>query len=167
MSPRPPPKISLRHDWTKELGSKVDRQPQEEVARQPREEVAQQPRGEVSRQAKIFQPTKPIPKPICDRSGQPDNKHLITNTKKFVDKGETSWSREIKEKSSHEELCSSNRAGQPDITPSVIRARQICLEKSELSKLTIDQGNLINMKSHYEQHLKYIVRLRRSTPTMS
>ena len=25
MSPRPPPKISLRHDWTKELGSKVDR----------------------------------------------------------------------------------------------------------------------------------------------
>ena len=57
MSPRPPPKISLRHDWTKELGSKVDRQPQEEVARQPREEIARQPRGEVSRQAKFFQPT--------------------------------------------------------------------------------------------------------------
>ena len=35
MSHRPPPKISLRHDWTKELGSKVDRQPEEEVARQP------------------------------------------------------------------------------------------------------------------------------------
>ena len=28
MSPRLPPKISLRHDWTKELGSKVDRQPE-------------------------------------------------------------------------------------------------------------------------------------------
>ena len=41
MSPRPPPKISLRHDWTKELGSKVDRQPE----------------GEVARQAKFFQPT--------------------------------------------------------------------------------------------------------------
>ena len=27
MSPRPPPKISLRHDWTKELGSKVVQQP--------------------------------------------------------------------------------------------------------------------------------------------
>ena len=118
MSPRPPPKISLRHDWTKELGSKVDRQPQEEVARQPREEVAQQPRGEVSRQAKFFQPTQPIPKPICDRSGQPDNKHEV-----FVDKGATSWSREIKEKSSHEELCSSDRSGQPDITHSVIRAQ--------------------------------------------
>ena len=137
MSPRPPPKISLRHDWTKELGSKVDQQPQEEVARQPREEVARQPReevarqprGEVSRQAKFFQPTQPNPKPICDRSGQPDNKHKV-----FVDKGETSWSRKIKEKSSpwsreiketssHEELCSSDRSGQPDIASSVIRAQ--------------------------------------------
>ena len=27
MSPRPPPKISQRHDWTKELVSEVDRQP--------------------------------------------------------------------------------------------------------------------------------------------
>ena len=110
MSPRPPPKISLRHDWTKELGSKVARQPQEEVARQPREEVA--------RQAKFFQRTQPNPKPICDRSGQPDNKHEV-----FVDKGETSWSQEIKEISSHEELCSSDRSGQPDITPCVIRAQ--------------------------------------------
>ena len=98
MSPRPPPKISLRHDWTKELGSEVARQPQEEVARQPqeefarqlREEVARLPREEVARQAKFFQPTQPIPKPICDRSGQPDNKHEV-----FVDKGETSWSQEI------------------------------------------------------------------------
>ena len=111
MSPRPPPKISLRHDWTKELGSTVDRQPQEEVARQPR--------GEVSRQAKFSQPAQPIPKPICDRSGQPDYKHEV-----FVDKGETSRSQEIKVKSFHEELCSSDRSGQPDITPSVIRAQK-------------------------------------------
>ena len=84
----------------------------EEVARQPREEVARQQRGEVSRTAKFFQPIpKPIPRPICDRSGQPDNKHEV-----FVDEGETSWSREIKEKSVHEELCSSYRSGQPDIT---------------------------------------------------
>ena len=52
MSPRPPPKISLRHDWTKELGSKVDRQPEGEVARQAK--------GEVAWQAKFFQPTQPI-----------------------------------------------------------------------------------------------------------
>ena len=62
--------------------------------------------------------SQPIPKPICDRSGQLVNKHEV-----FVDKGETSWSREIKEESSHEELCSSDRSGQPDITHSVIRAQ--------------------------------------------
>ena len=44
MSPRPPPKISLHHDWTKELGS----------------DVARQPRGGISQQAKFFQPTQPI-----------------------------------------------------------------------------------------------------------
>ena len=32
-SPRPPPKISLKHDWMKELGSEVARQPEGEVAR--------------------------------------------------------------------------------------------------------------------------------------
>ena len=49
---------------------------------------------------------------------QSDNKHEA-----YVDKGETSWSQEIKEKSFHEELCSSDRSGQLYITPSVIRAR--------------------------------------------
>ena len=41
MSPPPPPKISLKQEWKRELGS--------EVARQPEREVAQQ--------AKLFQPT--------------------------------------------------------------------------------------------------------------
>ena len=85
----------------------------------------------------------------------------------FVGEGETSWSREIKKTSSHEELCSSDRSGQPDITPSVIKAQTNLSEEIRVEQLTIDQGNLINMKSHYEQPLKYIVRLRRSTPTMS
>ena len=34
MSPRPRPKISLKHEWTREFGSKVARQPEGEVARQ-------------------------------------------------------------------------------------------------------------------------------------
>ena len=110
MSPRPPPKISLRLDWTKELSPKVDRQPEGEVARQPE--------GEVARQATFFQPTQPIPKPICDRSGQPDDTQDV-----FVVKGETSRSQKIDEKCFHEELCSSDRSGQPGITPSVIRAQ--------------------------------------------
>ena len=69
MSPRPPPKISLRHDhdWTRgkvPLGSTVDQQPEDKVIRQSRGEV---------QHATFSQPTQPIPKPICDRSGQPDN----------------------------------------------------------------------------------------------
>ena len=42
MSPRPPPKISLRQEWTTELGSKVVRQPEGEAARQPEGEVVRQ-----------------------------------------------------------------------------------------------------------------------------
>ena len=44
-SPRPPPKISLKHDWMKELGS----------------EVARHTEGGIARQAKSSQPTQPKP----------------------------------------------------------------------------------------------------------
>ena len=64
MSPLPPPKISLKHEWTREFGSKVARQPE----------------GEVARQAKIFQPTQPTPNPIRDRSGRLDNMQDERNT---------------------------------------------------------------------------------------
>ena len=46
-SPRPPPKISLKHDWMKELGL------------------------EVARQAEGSQPTQPNPNPDHDRTGRP------------------------------------------------------------------------------------------------
>ena len=91
MSPRPPPKISLRHDWTKELGSKVDRQPQGDVTRQLE--------GEVVRQTKFFQLTQPTPNPIRDRSGRPDN---------MKDGRNTSRSQEINVNSFNEELSSSD-----------------------------------------------------------
>ena len=116
MSPRPPPKISLRHDWARgevPLGSTVDQQSEGEVVQHSQEEVA--------RRAKFFQPTQPIPKPIRDGSGQPDKKQDV-----FVVKGETSRSQEISVKSFHEELCSSDRSGQPDITHDVISV-QTCL----------------------------------------
>ena len=65
-SPRPPPKISLRHDqdWTKgkvQLGSTVEQQPHGKFVLQSRGEVAA-----------LAQPTQPKPNPISDRSGQPD-----------------------------------------------------------------------------------------------
>ena len=64
MSPRPPPKISLRHDhdWTRgndQLGSTVEQQPVGKIVRQS---------GEVQH-ATFSQLTQPIPKPICDRQG--------------------------------------------------------------------------------------------------
>ena len=65
MSLRPPPKISLRHERTKELGSKVVRQPEGETVRQPE--------GEVVRQTKFFQSTQPTPNPIRDGSVRPDH----------------------------------------------------------------------------------------------
>ena len=119
MSPRPPPKISLRHDWTKELGSKVGRQPEDEIDRQPGEEVAQQ--------AKFFQPAQPIPNPIRDRSGQPDITEDVTSV----------------------QTCSSDNS-----------------KSVRLSRLMIGQGNLINTPLQYKTNLKYIMRPKRSTPTM-
>ena len=47
MSPRLPPKISLKHVWKRELGS----------------EDARQPEGEVGRQSKSFQSNQPTPNP--------------------------------------------------------------------------------------------------------
>ena len=116
LSPRPPPKISLRHDhsWTRgndELGSTVEQQP---VGK-----VVQQSRGEVQH-ATFSQITHPIPKPICDRSGQPEDTQDV-----FVVKDETSRSQVIDEKGLHEKLCASDTSGQPEITPSVIEARNL------------------------------------------
>ena len=49
-SPRPPPKISLKHDWMKQLGS----------------EVAQRPEGQVAQQSKSSQSNQPNPNPDHD-----------------------------------------------------------------------------------------------------
>ena len=67
-SPRPPPKVSLRqdHDSTRgndELGSTVEQQPVGKIVRQSC--------GEGQR-ATFSQLTQPKPKPICDRSGEPE-----------------------------------------------------------------------------------------------
>ena len=79
LSPRPPPKISLRHDhnWTKgndQLGSTVEQQP---VGK-----LAQQSFGEVQR-VKFSNPTQSKPKSICDRSVKPEDTEHV-----FVEKGD-------------------------------------------------------------------------------
>ena len=112
MAPRPPPKISLKHDlnWSKgnDQGSTVEQQP---VGK-----LVQQSFGEVQH-AKFSKPTQPKPKPICDRSGKPEDTQGV-----FVVKGETFRSHEIDEKGFQEKLCVSDGSGQPEITLSVIEA---------------------------------------------
>ena len=104
LSPRPPPKISLRHDhdWTRgndELAT---------VEQQPVGKLVQQSFGEVQR-VKFSKPTQSKPKPICDRSGKPEDTEHV-----FVDKGKTSRSHEIDEKRLYKELGSSDRSGKPE-----------------------------------------------------
>ena len=76
-SPQPPPKISLQHDWMKELGSEVTRQPE----------------GQVARQAKVFQPTQINPNPNHDRTGRPVVCSENTSRSQEID---TRFSRESK-----------------------------------------------------------------------
>ena len=114
VSPRPPPKISLRHvhDWTRgndELGSTVEQHP---VGK-----LVQQSLGEVQ-QATFSQLTQRKPKSICDRSGTPENTDDV-----FV-KGETSRSHEIDEKGLHEELGSSDGSVKHDKLSENIRVKQ-------------------------------------------
>ena len=54
-SPRPPPKISLKHDWKRELDS----------------EDAQRSEGQVAQQSRSFQSNQPIPNPDHDRTEKP------------------------------------------------------------------------------------------------
>ena len=98
MSPRPPPKSSLKHEWKRELGS--------EVVRRLEGEVGRQPEGEVARQAKFFQPTQPTPNPIRDRSGRLHDMQDGRNTSRLL---------EINVNFFNEEL-SSSRTGRPVVS---------------------------------------------------
>ena len=108
------PRISLRHDhdWTRgndELGSTVEQQP---VGK-----LVQQSFGEVQH-VKFSKPIQPKSKPICDRSGKPEDTERV-----FLDGGKTSRSHEIDEKSLHKELGSAERSGKPERLSEDIRVK--------------------------------------------
>ena len=84
-SPRPPPKISLKHHWMKELGL----------------EGARQPEGEVVRQARSSQSTQP--NPDHDRTGKPVVCHQRGALR----------SQEIETRSFREEAVNHDRTGKP------------------------------------------------------
>ena len=109
-SPRPPPKISVKHDWMKELGS----------------EVARLPEGEVARQAKSSQSSQPNPNPDHDRTGKPvvcrDTSHAQG----------ASRSQEIETRSVHEEAVKHDR------TAKLVVCRDVNHEQSMLNEVDID-----------------------------
>ena len=93
MSPRPPPKISLKNDWRRELGSEDAQRPEGEVVQQSRSSQSNQPIPNSSRVAKSH-----------DRTGQ-----LVVKTDKSdhtrttQDARKTFRSQEIDTCSFHEE----------------------------------------------------------------
>ena len=87
------------------------------VEQQPVGKLVQQSCGKVQH-AKFSKPTQPKPKPICDRSGKPEDTEDV-----FVVKGITSRSHEIDEKGLHEELGSSDRSGKPDKLSENVRVK--------------------------------------------
>ena len=102
MSPRRPPKISLKHEWKRELGSKHAQ------------------RSEVGQLSRSFQWNQPILNPIRERTGRP----VIKDDARTVqDERKTSRSQEIDVNSFHEEPVSSERTGRPVIETCVIQAR--------------------------------------------
>ena len=124
LSPRPPRKISLRHDhnWTRgndQLGSTVEQQP---VGK-----LVQQSFGEAPR-VKLSKPTQSKPNPICDRSGKLEDTERV-----FV------WIKDKRpvHKRSMKSVCTKNLVLQID------RGNLgYCLKTSVLSMLTMEQGNL-------------------------
>ena len=96
MSPRPLPKISLKHEWKRELGS----------------DHAQ--RTEAGQLSRSFQSNQPTLNPIRERSGRPDITHDVIGVQ---DERKTSRSQEIDVNSFCEEPSSSERTGRPVTGP--------------------------------------------------
>ena len=102
MSPRPPPKISLKHEWKRELGS------------------AHAQRPEIVQLSRSFQSNQPILNPSRERTERPVVKD---DTRTVQDGRKTSRSEEIDVNSFHEETVSSERTVRPVVETSVIQAR--------------------------------------------
>ena len=102
MSPRPPPKISLKHEWKRELGSKHAQ------------------RSQIGQLSRSFQSNQPILNPNRERTERPV---VRDDTRTVQDGRKTSRSQEIGVNSFHEESVSSERTERPFIETSVIQAR--------------------------------------------
>ena len=98
MSPRPPPKMSLKHDWKRELGS----------------EDAQRPEGQVVQQSRSSQSNQPIPNPSRDRTVRPV---VAENTSRSsAQEIDTRFSRDCKN-SNLDVDADHDRTGRPVVCP--------------------------------------------------
>ena len=117
-SPRPPPKISMKHDWMKELGSGV----------------VQRPDGQVVQRSKSSQSNQPDPNPDHDdRTGTPVVCHDASHAQGAR---KTSRSQEIKTRSFHEEVGKHDRTVTPVVCRDVSHAQGA--EQSMLNEVNID-----------------------------
>ena len=118
-SPRPPPKISLKHDWMKDLGS----------------EVAQRPEREVARQAKSSQSSQPNPNPDHDRTGKP-----VVCPQRLAP-----HSQEIKTRSFREEAVKNDRTVKPVVCRDENHERPtvVCSEQASHPRFSRESQNLI------------------------
>ena len=120
LSPRPPPKISLKHDlnWSKgnDQGSTVEHRP---VGK-----FVQQSLGETL-QSGSSKPTQ-FPKPIEDRTGQPVTQEIVGKLQ--------------------EELSSSDRSGQPDREERLHKVQEDCdlknRDDADKFNLAMDDENI-------------------------
>ena len=109
----------LRHDWTKRIGL--------ESCSTTRRESCSTARRRSCSTSKIL-PTNPNQ---SQNQSVIDQGNLITNTKCLLMKAKHPWSREISVNSFNEELCSSDRSGQPGITQDVISVQACSSEDSK------------------------------------
>ena len=145
MSPQPPPKISLKHDWKRELGS----------------EDAQRREGQGVQQSRSFQSNQPIPNPSHDSTEQPvvrknrtEQPVVGTNTRTVQDGRKTSRSQEIDTRSFHEEAVKTDRTGQPVVETGRTQTRSSDDSKSvnvEMARDRTGQPVVNHDESSHEQ----------------
>ena len=132
VSPRPPSKISLKHDWKRELGS----------------EDAQRLDGQVVQQFQSSQSNQPIPNPDHHRTAQPvvgtdrTGQPVVGTDPRVASSGrKTSRSQEIGTRSFHEEAVKNGRTGQPVVSCHTSNVPDGSQTRSSHASTSFDDGD--------------------------
>ena len=135
LSPRPPPKISLRRDlnWTRgnnELGSTVEHRPVEKRVQQSLGETLQPGSSK---------PTQ-FPKPIEDRSGKPVAQEIVGKSQEELSSSDRPGKPESKEE---QHVRNHDSSGKPDREETQHTVQEDChLKHRDKEDLVTDEGNI-------------------------